>query len=526
MTKFIFVTGGIVSSLGKGVASASIGALLKAIGHKISFIKADPYINVDPGTMNPFQHGEVFVTEDGAETDLDLGHYERFCSIKMEKKNNFTAGKIYNDVLAKERKGDFLGKTVQVIPHITDEIKENIFLAGKGKDILIVEIGGTVGDIESLPFLEAIRQIKFEKNPEDLLYIHMTLIPSIGKEHEIKTKPTQHSVNKLREIGIQPDILICRSETSFDNSIKKKIALFTNVQPENVIVGKNVDYIYEIPLLFQKQNLLTPIQNKLKLKIKEPKMLEWQNIVKKQKQLKKKVSIAMVGKYMAIQDTYKSLIEALEHASLAQDLELNIVRCEPEELKKNKKIDLECDGILVPGGFGKRGSDGKIIITQYARENKIPFLGICYGFQLAVVEYARNVLGLKDCFSEEINQKAKNLIISIMTKQKEMLKLGGTMRLGNAEICFAKNSKMKKIYGREKVLERHRHRFELNNEYIKKLEEKGMKISGYYKNTLAESLELTDHPWFIAVQYHPEFQSTPFRPHPLFLSFIKQASKK
>ena len=525
MTKFVFITGGIVSSLGKGVASAAIGALLKDAGYNISFIKADPYINVDPGTMNPFQHGEVFITADGAETDLDLGHYERFSELEMSSLNNFTAGKVYNTVLSKERRGVFLGKTVQVIPHITNEIQKNIKKAGAKKDILIVEIGGTVGDIESLPFLEAIRQMHFELKTMDILYIHMTLIPWIESAGELKTKPTQHSVNKLREIGIQPDILICRSSRSISKQLKEKIALFTNVKKENVISGKDAACIYEIPLLFQKEGIFKAITKKLGLKSSAPKMDKWEKIIKSYKQKKEKVFIAMAGKYMELQDAYKSLIEALEHAAVKQNLELSIVQCEPEELEKNNKILLECNGILVPGGFGKRGVEGKISVIKYARENKIPFLGICYGFQMAIVEYARNVIGLQDVFSEETKPKASNIIVGLMKKQKKQLKLGGTMRLGNAKVNFIKESKIAKIYGTNSVLERHRHRFELNNQYLEQLEHAGLRISGFYENKLAESLEIPEHPWFVAVQYHPEFRSSPFRPHPLFMDYIKAAKK-
>jgi CTP synthase len=523
MTKYLFVTGGIVSSLGKGVASAAIGALLKDAGYNISFVKADPYINVDPGTMNPFQHGEVYITADGSETDLDLGHYERFTEQEMSKVNNFTAGKVYDTVLKKERKGDFLGKTVQVIPHITGEIQNNIYKAGRDKDILIVEIGGTVGDIESLPFLEAIRQMRFQLPEEDILYIHMTLIPWIDSARELKTKPTQHSVNKLREIGIQPDVLICRSSHSFPKQLKEKIALFTNVKKENVIAGINASCIYEIPLLFQEEGIFPPIKKRLNLKVAEPKMTGWRELVKKYKSKKQKVSVAMVGKYMELQDAYKSLLEALEHAAVNQNLELDIVQCEPESLEESSNITLDCDAILVPGAFGKRGSEGKISIIKYARENKIPFLGICYGFQMAIIEYARGVLGMKDVSSTEIKPAASNPIVDLMEAQKKELNLGGSMRLGSSKVSFKKNSKIAKIYDNSFALERHRHRFELNNEYIEKLEQNGMQISGYFEGKLAESLEIKDHPWFIAVQYHPEFRSSPFTPHPLFLDYIKQA---
>ncbi len=521
MPKFIFITGGTVSSLGKGVASAAIGALLKDAGYKISFVKADPYLNIDPGTMNPLQHGEVFVTANGSETDLDLGHYERFTGLEMGGINNFTAGKVYNRVLKRERKGDFLGKTVQVIPHITNEIQKNIYKASAGYDILIVEIGGTVGDIESLSFLEAIRQMQFQQEATDLLYIHMTLVPWIDSASELKTKPTQHSVNKLREIGIQPDILICRSSRLLPKFLKEKIALFTNVRKENVIAGADASCIYEIPLLFQKEGICGAICRKLLLKDIVPKMEKWVKITKKYKAKKDKVYIAMAGKYMQLRDAYKSLLEALEHAAIAQNLELKIVQCEPEAFENNT-TELVCDAILVPAAFGKRGSEGKIAIVRYARENKITFLGICFGFQMAIVEYARNVLGLQDVFSTEIKPTAQNPIIKIMP-QKTKIDLGGTMRLGNAKIDFTKDSKIAEIYGSSFAVERHRHRFELDSHYIAQLEAKGLRISGYFQNKLAESLELKEHPWFVAVQYHPEFCSTPFQPHPLFVDYIKQA---
>ena len=490
-TKFIFITGGIVSSLGKGVAAASVGAILKSSGYKIGFLKSDPYINVDPGTMNPFQHGEVFITKDGTETDLDLGHYERFTGQTMNCKNNFTAGQIYDTVMKKERKGVFLGKTVQVIPHITDEIKNRIFAAANGCDIFIVEIGGTVGDIESLPFLEAIRQMNFELEQNQIFYIHMTLIPWIESAQELKTKPTQHSVTKLREIGIQPDMLICRSAYPLEKELKEKIAMFTNVQSENVITGSDAEWIYEIPLLLAKEGVHKGILKKLSLPQKTPKLQDWQKIVRKFKSKRKEISIGIVGKYLKLRDAYKSLFEALEHASFQQGLKLKIVNCDPELLEKKVASIPRCDGFLVPGGFGKRGSEGKILYIKNAREKQIPFFGICYGFQMAIVEYARNVVGLKDVYSAEIKPQAKTKIIEIMEEQKKQMNLGGTMRLGETEVKFAKDSKIAKIYGCLKIGERHRHRFEMNNEYIAPLEKKGMVFSGFFAGSSVGSSD-----WF------------------------------
>ncbi len=540
-TKFVFITGGIISSLGKGVAAASVGAILKSSGYKIGFLKSDPYINVDPGTMNPFQHGEVFITKDGTETDLDLGHYERFTGQEMSRWNNFTAGQVYDTVMKKERKGDFLGKTVQVIPHITDEIKSRIFTATKDCDIFIVEIGGTVGDIESLPFLEAIRQIRFELESDQIFYIHMTLIPWIKSAQELKTKPTQHSVNKLREIGIQPDMLICRSAHPLTKELKDKIAMFTNVQPENVITGSDAEWIYEIPLLLAKEGIHKGIFKKFfgaKLKTKEPNLKDWKKIVQKFNAPKKEVRVGIVGKYLKLRDAYKSLFEALEHAAIHQGLQLKIVNCDPEFLEKKKEKIPNCDGFLVPGGFGKRGSEGKILYVKHAREKQIPFFGICYGFQMAIIEYARNVVGLKEVHSVEISPNAKIKIIEIMAEQKKQMNLGGTMRLGETEVEFSKNSKIAQIYGCLKTGERHRHRFEMNNEYIQPLKKKGMVFSGFFADSssskekktshlhLIESIELPKHPWFVAVQYHPEFNSSPFKPHPLFTSFMKTAAQR
>ena len=522
-TKFIFVTGGILSSLGKGVACAAIGTILKSCGFKISLLKIDPYINLDPGTMSPIQHGEVFITEDGSETDLDLGHYERFTGLKMSSKNNFTAGQIYDTIIKKERRGDFLGNTVQVVPHITDEIKKRIKEAAKNLDFLLVEIGGTVGDIESLPFLEAARQLSFELESNRILHIHMTLLPWVKSAQELKTKPTQHSVTKLREIGIQPDLLICRSEHPISQSLKKKIALFTNVIEENVITGLDVEFIYEIPLCFEKEKIHKAIFKKLAIKNKKTNLQPWRALVTKTKKQKKEVIIGIAGKYLQLRDAYKSLFEALEHAAIDQLLSLKIVDCDPELYEKNTNIKLNCDGLLVPGGFGKRGSEGKIVCIKYARENKMPFFGICFGFQMAIIEYARNILGIKKAHSSEIEPKAKDTIIEIMEEQKKKLKLGGTMRLGLFTTNFKTKTKIAEIYGKSSIKERHRHRFEMNNGYVSKLEKKGMVFSGSYKSKLIESLELPSHPWFIAVQYHPEFHSSPLKPHPLFSSFIKAA---
>lgn len=525
--KYIFITGGVISSLGKGIASASIGKLLEAQGLKITLIKCDPYINVDAGTMNPYQHGEVYVTEDGAETDLDLGHYERFTHAFIGKDNNITTGKIYYSVITKERRGDYLGKTVQVIPHITDEIKESIKKVAEKKrlDIVIVEIGGTVGDIESLPFLEAIRQMGRELGESNALYIHLTLVPFIKSAQELKTKPTQHSVGRLREIGIQPDILLCRCDRPLSKEVKEKIALFCNVEPEAVIPALDVETIYEIPLVFKKEGLDRLITKKLNLSFKENHLKEWEEkIVKRIKHPKKTTKIAVVGKYITLQDAYKSIYEALIHGGIAHKACVEIKKVDSEEILKKGATALlkNVKGILVPGGFGYRGIEGKIEAIRYARENKIPFLGICLGMQTAVIEFARNVCGLKKANSTEFDKNTPYPVISLLSEQRKIKFKGGTMRLG-AYLCrIKKGTKTFSIYKKEKIWERHRHRYEFNNHYRKIIEKNGLIVSGIYPSRdLVEIVELKDHPFFIACQFHPEFKSKPDKPHPLFSAFIQ-----
>jgi len=532
MAKYIFVTGGVVSSLGKGIACAAIGKILESRGLKVTLIKCDPYINVDPGTMNPYQHGEVYVTDDGAETDLDLGHYERFTQAQMTKFNNITTGKIYNAVISKERRGDYLGKTVQVIPHITDEIKSQIKKVEEVSraDIVIVEIGGTVGDIESLPFLEAARQLRLDMGYNNVLYIHLTLIPYIKVAGEIKTKPTQHSVGKLREIGIQPDILICRTEKSLQEDVKEKISLFCNVRKEAVIEAKDVDTIYEIPLVFKNQILDEIILSHFNLICKSSDLEEWEkNVIKKALNPKYKVEIALVGKYITLQDAYKSIYEALNHAGIANDTRIEIRKIDSEELERKDTVKLlnNVFGILVPGGFGYRGIEGKIKAIKFARENKIPFLGLCLGMQCAVIEFARNVCGLKEANSSEFNSKTRYPVISLLEEQRKIEVLGGTMRLGKYPCKIKKNTLAFKIYGKTLIWERHRHRYEFNNKYRSLLEKKGMVFSGLYqKGNLVEIVELKEHPYFIGVQFHPEFKSKPHNAHPLFKEFIKAALQK
>ena len=527
--KFIFVTGGVLSSLGKGVAASAIAALIEAYNLKISMVKLDPYLNVDPGTMSPYQHGEVFVTDDGAETDLDLGHYERFTNFSASQVNNFTSGRIYNNVIRKERKGEYLGKTVQVIPHITNEIKESIHKASQDCDISIIEIGGTVGDIESLPFLEAIRQFRFDHSSDDTLYIHLTLIPFIKSADELKTKPTQHSVNKMREIGIQPDILLCRTDRFLSDSIKRKVAMFANLNENCVITSRDVDCLYEIPLLYQKEGLDKLVFNKLNIPCPEKVELKtWSNIVEKFNNPKDTLNICIAGKYIELRDSYKSVVEALTHASLDNNLKLNLEFINPEDFAD--QTDLEklkrFDGILIPGGFGIRGSEGKVKIAGFAREQKVPYFGICLGFQMAIIEFARNVAGVKGATSSEFSSDTENNIIDIMEEQKTIHNMGGTMRLGAYSCALNKKSKIKEVYGQDVISERHRHRYELNNKFISTLEKHGMIVSGYYEGcNLAESVEIVDHPWYIAVQYHPEFKSKPFAPHPLFTGFIAASYK-
>lgn len=532
MVKYIFVTGGVISSLGKGITSASIGRILESRGLKVTIMKLDPYINVDPGTMNPYQHGEVYVTEDGAETDLDLGHYERFISAQMTKFNNVTTGQVYNTVISKERHGDYLGKTIQVIPHITNEIKDRIkkVTGVSGADIVIVEIGGTVGDIESLPFLEAARQFGLDVGRDNVIYIHLTLVPYIKCAEEIKTKPTQHSVGTLREIGIQPDILICRTEKSLSGELKEKISLFCNVRKEAVIEARDVDSIYEIPLVFKNQILDEIILSHFQLICKISDLKDWQrNVVERVLKPKNEVVIAVVGKYIALQDAYKSIYESLIHAGINNDTKVIIRKVDSEDIQKDGPDELlngVC-GILVPGGFGSRGIEGKIKAINYARINKIPFLGLCLGMQCAIIEFARNACGLKGANSTEFNPKTKYPVVSLLTEQHKVKNLGGTMRLGTYPCKIKNNTSVFKIYGKAMVQERHRHRYEFNNKYKRLLEKEGLKFCGIYpKKNLAEIIELPKHPYFIAVQFHPEFKSKPDKPHPLFREFIKVALEK
>jgi len=527
-TKYIFVTGGVVSSLGKGLAASSIGSLLEARGLKINIMKFDPYINVDPGTMSPFQHGEVFVTDDGAETDLDLGHYERFTNVKLTKSNNYTTGQIYYSVINKERRGDYLGKTVQVIPHITNEIKEKMIENGKNVDILMVEIGGTVGDIESLPFLEAIRQMRYDVGQENVCYVHLTLVPYIKTAKELKTKPTQHSVRDLRNIGIQPDILLCRSEMDFGDEVKSKIGLFCNLPKENVFVARDADTIYAVPMYFYQEGVVDKVLEVLNVWSGNPNMAQWENITKRIWEPHDEVNIAVVGKYVDHADSYKSLTEALIHGGIANNTKLNIIYVDSEKLEKEDvAVALkDAHGVLVPGGFGDRGIEGKIKAIRYARENNIPYFGICLGMQMAVVEFARNVAGIKNANSEEFKSKDYEPVISMMEEQKKIANLGGTMRLGASICTLVEGTKASAVYGKKEISERHRHRFEVNNEYIEKLTANGMIISGKYVSAnLVEMIELPTHPWFVGCQFHPEFKSKPFDCHPLFKTFIEYSLK-
>lgn len=529
-TKFIFVTGGVVSSLGKGIASASIGALLESRGLTITLQKLDPYINVDPGTMSPFQHGEVFVTDDGAETDLDLGHYERFTTVRMSKKNNFTTGQVYDAVIAKERRGDYLGGTVQVIPHITDEIKGNILKVADNVDVVIVEIGGTVGDIESLPFLEAIRQLRFDLGKENCLYIHLTLIPFIHTAGELKTKPTQHSVNKLREIGIQPDILLCRTSRNLSPELKAKVALFCNVDRDAVITARDVDCIYEVPLVFHNEGLDEKIVKLLNIWTGSPKLEQWERIARKIKNPRHEVTIGIVGKYIDLQDSYKSLHEALVHGGIANNSSVNLIYIDSEKVEKNspKTLLKDIDAVLVPGGFGSRGIEGKILAIQYARGEKVPFFGICLGMQVAAIEIARNLCGLKDANSSEFNPDTPYPVIDMMLEQKGVTSKGGTMRLGAYPCVLKKGTLAFRAYydGKHEISERHRHRYEVNNAYRKEMEKTGVVFSGLSPDgSLVEIMEYKNHPWFLGCQFHPEFKSRPMQPHPLFEEFIKAAIK-
>jgi CTP synthase len=537
MTKYIFITGGVVSSLGKGIAASSLAAILEARGLKVTMTKLDPYINVDPGTMSPFQHGEVFVTEDGAETDLDLGHYERFLKTTLSRKNSFTTGQVYDSVLRRERKGEYLGATVQVIPHITDEIKNRIYQSAEGMDIAIIEIGGTVGDIESLPFLEAIRQMRVELGAERALFIHLTLVPYIRSAGEIKTKPTQHSVKELRSIGIQPDILMCRSEQPIPESDRRKIALFTNVEEKAVISAVDADSIYRIPLLLHEQGLDEIVVNKLRLNVPPADLSEWQQVVEALAHPTSEVKIAIVGKYVDHSDAYKSLNEALTHAGITTRHRVKIAYIDSETIE-DVGVDIlkHVDAILVPGGFGERGIEGKIATARYARENKIPYLGICLGMQVAVIEFARDIAGLEGAHSTEFLPTSPHPVIGLITEwmdekgqleiRDEQSDLGGSMRLGGQQCRLKPDSLAYRMYQKEVITERHRHRYEFNNQYFERLKQAGMRFSGEsIDGRLVEVIEIPDHPWFLACQFHPEFTSTPRRGHPLFSGFVTAAAQ-
>ena len=522
--KFIFVTGGVLSALGKGLSAAAIGALLEARGLRITNVKMDPYINVDPGTMSPYQHGEVFVTDDGAETDLDLGHYERFTSKRASQRNNFTTGRIYQNVIERERRGEYLGSTVQVIPHITDEIKRLIWSAVEDADIGIIEVGGTVGDIESLPFMEAIRQFRIDAGAEHVLYIHLTLVPYITTAGELKTKPTQHSVKMLREIGIQPDILLCRSDRALPKPIRQKIALFCNVNVDSVIAAPDVDNIYKLPLVFNEQDLGDRILEKLGVWAGAARLEAWHDLIDRCDNPRRNVEIGIVGKYIEMADTYKSLNEALHHGGIAHRTMVSLRFVDAEKLSDCGQELSGLDAILVPGGFGERGVEGKIDAIRWARENRVPFFGICLGMQLAVVEFARNVLNLKDAHSREFVEFSENLVIELMNEQHEVVNMGGTMRLGAYPCALRPGSRNARIYGAETIQERHRHRYEVNPQYFEPLEAGGMLVSGRSPNgRLAEMIELQEHPYFVACQFHPEFKSRPLQAHPLFSAFIKAA---
>ncbi len=540
MAKYIFVTGGVVSSLGKGIASAAIGALLEARGLKVTLQKLDPYINVDPGTLSPFQHGEVFVTDDGAETDLDLGHYERFTSIRTSQSNNFTTGRIYYNVILKERRGDYLGETVQVVPHITDEIKGAVKSVANAYDVVIVEIGGTIGDIESLPFLEAIRQMRYDVGRENVLYIHLTLVPYIKTSGELKTKPTQHSVRELREIGIQPDILLCRTDRMLPPEIKRKIAIHCNIEGDSVIAARDVDTIYEVPLVLRQEGLDEMIVRRLSIKTKLPELFVWEDVIERIKNPKDRVVIAIVGKYIDLKDSYKSLVEALVHGGIANNVGVDIRWVDAEDIERQGAASClsEVDGILVPGGFGNRGIEGKIEAIRFAREKNVPFFGICLGMQCAVIEFARNVCGMKGANSTEFDEVAPYPVIYLMerwydfrrniiqerTSQSEK---GGTMRLGAYPCVLEEDSFAYAAYGVKDISERHRHRYEFNNAFRDILTEHGLKISGHSPDgQLVEIVELGSHPWFLGCQFHPEFKSRPLEPHPLFKGFIGAALKE
>jgi CTP synthase len=534
-TKFIFVTGGVVSSLGKGIAAASLAAILEARGLNVTILKLDPYINVDPGTMSPIQHGEVFVTEDGAETDLDLGHYERFIRTKMTSRNNFTQGRVYEDVLRRERRGEYLGATIQVIPHITNDIKQRVYDGAEGHDVALVEIGGTVGDIESQPFLEAIRQLGTEIGRERALFIHLTLVPFLGPAGEVKTKPTQHSVKELRSIGIQPDILICRSDRKLPNNERAKIALFTNVEEKAVISLPDVDSIYKIPALLKSQELDNFVCRRFHLDCPEADLVEWEQVLYQESNPTGEVTIGMVGKYIELPDAYKSVNEALKHAGLKNRLTVNIQYVDSQDVEsKGTELLANLDAILVPGGFGGRGVEGKILAAKYARENKVPYLGICLGMQVALIEYARNVAGLLDANSTEFNANSSSPVVGLITEwldaegnietRSEKSDLGGTMRLGAQKCHLTPGSKVREVYGSDEIVERHRHRYEVNNNFVEQLEKAGLSFTGLSEDKkLVEIIENKDHPWFIAAQFHPEFTSTPRDGHPLFEGFVAAA---
>lgn len=533
MTKYIFVTGGVVSSLGKGIAAASLAAILESRGLKVTMLKLDPYLNVDPGTMSPFQHGEVYVTDDGAETDLDLGHYERFISTKMTRNNNVTSGQIYDSVISKERQGAYLGATVQVIPHVTDEIKQKVALSGKNFDIVLVEIGGTVGDIESLPFLEAIRQIRAELGSDNTLFIHLTLVPYIATAGEVKTKPTQHSVKELRSIGIQPDILLCRCQQPLTEAERKKIALFTNVDLEAVISCQDMSSIFAIPDMLQQQNLDSIVLHKLRMTAQPANLSEWQAVVEKQQTPQAEITIGMIGKYTGLSDAYKSLNEALIHAGITNRTQVNIKYIDAELVETNGTAVLQnLDGIVVPGGFGERGIEGKILTARFARMHKIPYFGICLGMQIAIIEFARDVMGLKDANSTEFNRDTANPVIALVTEwlaedgskqtRSHSSAKGGTMRLGAQKCILSPNSLSAKLYAKTEITERHRHRYEVNPKYVEQLMAAGLDVVGRsVDNNLVEMIEISDHPWYVACQFHPEFNSKPRGGHPLFNGLVQ-----
>jgi CTP synthase len=523
--KYIFVTGGVVSSLGKGLAAASMGALLEARGYRVTLQKMDPYINVDAGTMSPYQHGEVFVTDDGGETDLDLGHYERFTSSRVTRDHNITTGKVYHSVITKERRGDYLGRTVQVIPHITDEIKAMIRKVGAGQDVVIVEVGGTVGDIEGLPFLEAIRQLKKDVGKENVLYVHLTLVPFIQAAAELKTKATQHSVKELRAIGIQPDVLLCRTDRYLPPGIKSKIALFCDVEEEAVITAKDVDTVYEVPLVFHREGLDSIIVKGLGLEDRPIDLSRWEDVVRRVKSPRATTRLAVVGKYIDLRDSYKSLVEALVHGGIAHQAKVDIVWVDAEHIERDGPAThfADVDGILVPGGFGDRGIEGKIQAVRYAREQRVPYFGICLGMQCAVIEFARTVCGLEGANSSEFTPGAPHLVIDLLPEQRALADKGGTMRLGLYPILMTEGTMASRLYGAEPVIrERHRHRYEVNNDYLKTLEKNGLRVSGLWaEKQLVEIIEIEDHPYFVAGQFHPEFRSRPWEPHPLFAGFVK-----